>query len=110
MFQQDIRNRTPFKKGNMYGQSSGDLYVVYSYGDHWPLAFHTPHHGWVVNDTKYDGPTTVRHQTAVNLALCFTNHQRAGTEDMIRTIALYKSGVDAKIPPSKQGDLFTVSS
>lgn len=55
-----IRRREPFKAGNVYAESKNGLYVAYSYGEHFPLAVHSPDNGWFVNKDKFSPSTTIQ--------------------------------------------------
>jgi hypothetical protein len=59
-----ISRLVPFKcHGSMYAtKKPSGLYVVYSYGEHFPIAVHHPSTGWVINGDKYS-PTTSKHQS-----------------------------------------------
>jgi hypothetical protein len=49
--------------GQLYGNWEGSLYVVYSYGVHWPLfIYDAKDQTWFENEDKY-GPTTSKHRT-----------------------------------------------
>jgi hypothetical protein len=49
--------------GSVYANDSTSLYVVYSYGEHFPIYIHDyTTHTWFGNSDKYS-PTTTRHQT-----------------------------------------------
>lgn len=49
-----VRQLEPFKAGNVYAEFRNGLYVVYSYGEHWPMALCYPEDGhWIVNADKY---------------------------------------------------------
>lgn len=68
-----IRLRKPFKSttGSLYGVLTGmGVYIVYSYGEHWPLMCTTKDGARIprVNTTKY-GPTTDRHCAIVRRAV-----------------------------------------
>ena len=81
-----IQSRQDFTNhgGSMYGNhqyGATSLYVVYSYGQHFPMAvyeFHTRR--WFYNEDKYSS-TTSRHQSYVRSALPETYH-RLDTEMM----------------------------
>jgi len=69
--QTELAGRKPFKNstGSLYGlMVKPGLYVVYSYGEHWPLAVWTQEMGWWVNDDKVS-QTTTRHRADVRKAL-----------------------------------------
>lgn len=64
---QKLPERQPFKNstGSLYGKTEQPgLYVVYSYGPHWPLAVWTQDTGWMLNEDK-TSPTTTRHRADV---------------------------------------------
>lgn len=61
-----IRRREPFKASNVYAESKNGLYVAYSYGEHFPLAVHSPDNGWLVNKDKYSA-STGRQQSKTNV-------------------------------------------
>lgn len=47
----------------LYGRWDGSLYVVYSYGPHWPLfIYDAKHNVWFENEDKYS-PTTTKHRS-----------------------------------------------
>lgn len=56
-----VRNRKPFRGSNLYAEwvsdrneESYERYVVYSYGDHWPLFIYDAQlHVWFENISKY---------------------------------------------------------
>jgi hypothetical protein len=49
--------------GQLYGEWKGILYVVYSYGPHWPLfVYDAKYDVWFENEDKYS-PTTTKHRT-----------------------------------------------
>lgn len=64
-----VRNRLAFQGNNIYGQweAAQDVYVVYSYGSHWPLAVWVRQwNQWFVNDARYSC-TTSRHRSSLAL-------------------------------------------
>lgn len=52
--------KLPFQGSNLYGTFIQDSYVVYSYGEHFPIYLYK-NNCWYFNTTKYS-PTTQRHQ------------------------------------------------
>lgn len=59
----DCRNlvdaRIPFKAHQMYAENVGALYVVFSYGAHWPMwVFDRVGHEWIGTDSKYSSSTS----------------------------------------------------
>lgn len=62
---QDVANLRTFKDTNKYAttEAGGRLYVVRSYGEHWPLFVHDKATGmWLDNEDKY-GVTTSKHRS-----------------------------------------------
>lgn len=60
-------NREPVRSHNttLYSAAVGRLYVVYSYGEHWPLYIYDTDMGvWFENTTKPPSSTTSRHHNA----------------------------------------------
>jgi hypothetical protein len=108
---QELRDCKPFKKGAMYGKWLGhDLYVVYSYGIHWPLAAWHPANGWFVN-TDRNSRTTARHsnQTVSSLLGASTSVVSARElgiiiSDLSQPVSLAPDHVSRK-----QQDFFAVS-
>ena len=60
-----VQQRKPFRGSNLYAirfdKRSPFMYVVYSYGTHWPLFIYT-NEQWFENSDKYS-VTTSRHRT-----------------------------------------------
>lgn len=64
-----VEGRLPFKcNESLYAERIGAGYVVFSYGEHFPLAVYDPVDGWVFNCDKYSR-TTTRHQSKVRMGL-----------------------------------------
>lgn len=61
-----VQAREAFKGSNTYGvwHSNPDIYVVYSYGDHWPLFIYQDGH-WFENCDKYSVSTS-KHRTQLH--------------------------------------------
>lgn len=78
---QYVRNGVPFKNSNgqLFGKwETPTLFVVYSYGEHWPLfAWDGQTNEWLENYDKYS-PTTSRHHTYA--------HPLTDTNQVSRTI------------------------
>lgn len=75
-----IRDRKAFTSHNqsMYARQRGNLYIVFSYGPHFPMAVYDGADGvnkWFVNGDKYSC-TTSKHQGQLRLH----GQDRAGTE------------------------------
>lgn len=65
-----ISRQDVFKHGSFFSKwVTAKMYVVYSYGDHWPLAVWTEGGGWAANNTKAESVTTARHMSAVTVQL-----------------------------------------
>jgi len=63
-----VRNREVFTNNNntVYSEDRGDMYVVYSYGPHFPMyIYHSKLGVWFANADKYS-VTTSRHQSQAN--------------------------------------------
>jgi len=59
-------HRRHFKTNNetVYTQTYREMYIVYSYGLHWPMyVYDDASQSWFGNSTKYNKPTTNRHTT-----------------------------------------------
>jgi len=79
-----VQERKPFKNSNgqLYGKwETPSLYVVYSYGEHWPLFLWTGRTDtWYQNEDKFS-PTTSHHRTYAHpheeteLASCYRMKQ-----------------------------------
>ena len=104
-----IRDQDTFTKGNLKGRwVTPDLYVVYSYGEHWPLAAWLPWEQWYVN-TERNSATTNRHCNQVMAALCGRNVSNIGKSELIANIERWKRGEGMVNVTDKQADLFEVS-
>jgi hypothetical protein len=76
---QYVQNLQPFrnnatrgkgpKNASLWGEITGDLYVVYSYGRHWPLWANWKG-VWFGNTNKY-GPTTSKHYSQTHPLVAF---------------------------------------
>lgn len=61
-----VKSRMPFTGSNLYAKWVDDLYVVYSYGDHFPLWIYDDSIGhWLENTSKYS-QTTSTHKSRTN--------------------------------------------
>lgn len=61
-------NREPVRNHNhtLYSAKAGKLYVVYSYGEHWPMYIYDTDMGvWFENAAKPPSAATSRHHNAV---------------------------------------------
>lgn len=60
-----VQARKPFTNhnGQLYGKWDGAVYVVYSYGPHWPLFIYDAKHDvWFENEDRYSA-TTSKHRS-----------------------------------------------
>lgn len=58
-----VRTLQPFTANNLYAENAGVFYVVYSYGEHWPLwVYDGENDCWYENDDKYSS-TTSKHKS-----------------------------------------------
>ena len=58
-----VQQRIPFKGSNLYGitreqSTDNERYVVYSYGEHWPLFIYTQG-CWFENEERHSQSTTI---------------------------------------------------
>lgn len=61
-----VQRRQEFTGSNLFARYVGELYVVYSYGTHWPLwVYDTQINRWLENTSKYSQTTSV-HKTRTN--------------------------------------------
>ncbi len=90
-----IRDLRTFRGSNFYGvQKTQDMFVVYSYGTHWPLAVYSfkARHWWV-NITRRSVSTT-RHLSLVRRAVSGFEHTECAHVDVCN-LTFY--GVDGYI-------------
>jgi hypothetical protein len=61
-----VRDLKPFKGSNTFGEYFTNVYVVYSYGEHFPLfVFDKINRVWYYNEDKYSVSTS-KHFTQLN--------------------------------------------
>lgn len=110
--------RRKFKSGAVTGfwNVPQTLYVVQSYGPHWPLAFWTVEDGWGINESRYHRPTTRRQAAKVAQALTTAGVRPTAyyVDQMIRAIDTHtviprQTDVNTVKPVNKQRDFFEVS-
>lgn len=53
-----VQNRTPFKGSNTFSEYNNGIYIVYSYGYHWPLFIYL-NGKWYENIDKYSVTTSI---------------------------------------------------
>lgn len=59
-----VQQRKPFRGNNTYGACIEDRYVVYSYGEHWPLFMYDDGR-WFANSDRYSR-TTSKHRSQLH--------------------------------------------
>lgn len=107
--------RREFKSGAVTGfwNAEHTLYVVQSYGPHWPLAAWTQDLGWLVNVTRYHRPTTRRQAAEVTRAILGATE--VYVDQLIAMIATHKPTIvhqndeSNHKPTNNQADMFEVS-
>lgn len=52
-----VQSKLPFKGNNTFGETRGSVYVVFSYGHHWPL-FAYVDGTWYENQERYSVSTS----------------------------------------------------
>jgi hypothetical protein len=58
----DVYDRKPFKDTNKFARYEGELYVVYSFGQHWPMFIYDPAAGqWFENEDRFSRTTSKHH-------------------------------------------------
>lgn len=58
-----VASKTPFKGNSVFAEQQGNVYVVYSYGYHWPMFAHDGKL-WYENMESRPSRTTSRHHSA----------------------------------------------
>lgn len=56
-------NLLPFRATSLYAKFVGQLYVVFSYREDWPIYVHHPEHGWFSNADPAYSRTTAQHMS-----------------------------------------------
>ena len=63
-----VERRDEFKANNIFAKWHGKVYVVYSYGEHYPMFLYIadkkPDGGWYENSDKYSRSTSKHHSQA----------------------------------------------
>ena len=79
-----VNSLEEFQGSNTYGKDYEDIYVVYSYGSHFPMYIYDKGQDrWIGNTDKYSQSTT-RHQSLLRPS---DNIEKwYGTEDMLGTV------------------------
>ena len=58
-----VRNLIPFQANHIFSENKGDLYIVYSWGKHFPMYIYSYNTGlWYGNSDRYS-QTTSKHQS-----------------------------------------------
>jgi len=55
-----VQQLRPFKGNNTFAEYVGNVYIVYSYGRHWPL-FAKINGRWIENENRYSVSTSKHH-------------------------------------------------
>ena len=76
-----VQNKEPFLGSHIFSSNELNLYIVYSYGEHFPLFIYDyPNHQWLENDDSYSR-TTARHRAQLrptpNTLKCTTEQMQA---------------------------------
>lgn len=80
-----VQVRKNFKAANIFGQNWGPLYVVYSYGTHWPLyIYDSLSDKWFENEDRYS-TTTSKHRTLT----------RPNAKTLLRSCSWMKACIEA---------------
>lgn len=61
---ENVQQLIPFKGNNTFAMNVGNAYVVYSYGEHWPMFAHI-NGQWYENGDRYS-VTTSKHRTQLH--------------------------------------------
>jgi hypothetical protein len=70
----------PFKANNIFAENTGPLYVVYSYGHHWPMfVFNRNTRQWYTHDDRYSRTTSKHRGQAMPTGLL---HRLEGVEKL----------------------------
>lgn len=75
-----VEDRAAFDGSNLYGRAFGDSYVVFSYGEHWPLYIY--HEGKWYENCDSASRTTSRHRTVARPR--FVTTEEKSVDDMRR--------------------------
>lgn len=60
---QYVQSKTVFQANNIFSENHNNVYVVYSYGYHWPM-FANINGQWYENKDKYSVSTSKQHNQA----------------------------------------------
>lgn len=82
---QYVINRIPFKGSNTFGEGDNKLYVVYSYGYHFPM-FIWNGNEWIGNNDTYSR-TTSKHLSQLNPLRIY---KYVSTEELLEIISRLK--------------------
>lgn len=84
-----IQGLIPFSANNVFAENAGALYVVYSYGHHFPMyVFNRNSKEWIKNSDKYS-VTTSKHQSQCN-PCCEIAHEMQTSELKDYIASFYK--------------------
>lgn len=92
-----VQRRDLFTGSNIFGNWYDDLYIVFSYGKHWPLFIYDKSvEQWFGNEDKYSH-TTSTHFSMLHPGV--DNMTMLGVEDMLRLVKVgsYKNMVKERL-------------
>ena len=79
---QYVQNKEVFRGSNMYAEYEGKMYIVYSYGDHFPMyVFHRGR--WYRNTDKYSVTTSIHQSHAMPYGEKFVERDTKELRNMI---------------------------
>lgn len=82
-----IAQGTDFQGNNLYAETIDNLYIVYSYGKHFPIAvYNLDTNTWYINTDKFS-VTTSRHQSIVKQAVTVEKGVLCNLEEIKQLIA-----------------------
>lgn len=83
----DVYDRKPFKDTNKFARREGELYVVYSFGQHWPMFIHDGRTGqWFENEDRYSRTTSKHRTQCYPLGAMAPQTQKRSCSEMIAII------------------------
>ena len=83
-----INNLTEFDANNIFARCEGPLYIVYSYGLHFPMYIYNKQNNiWVGNSNSYSR-TTTKHKTQARPAQDITFYE--STSNLLKIINRFK--------------------
>ena len=86
-----VENHEEFNGSNLFARWHGNVYVVYSYGEHYPMFLwidpDKPDGGWYENSDRYSVSTSKHHSQARPLKADIIQH--ASTQDLKNLLFRY---------------------